>query len=303
MNAVLCCTYNGEKYLLEQLNSILDQLIIPNYIFIFDFNSTDDTLNIIKKFDFGSKTEKIIRHLHFTPGPSQSFFTIIDFVYNYYPQINNYFLCDQDDVWKPNKISSFLKYPLPPDCSHYLITSNVSLIDSHGNIINQNRLKESIYYKDNFDYIGSASILANPFPGMSMMISRATAKKYLQYQNKNMMHDWNIFIITIFSNGKLFFINESLVLYRQHSSNYIGSSSHSTFTKRLFLLNSHYRTIHRQFDYFKSIFNIKYKFISINFMKQLLLCSYLSKISKLYFLILIILGLFISKKSCSIHYN
>jgi hypothetical protein len=183
------------------------------------------------------------------------------------------------------------------------MVSNVSLIDSCGNILCQNRLNDSIYYNDNFEHVGCASVLANPFPGISMMISRVTAKKYLQYQNDNLMHDWNIFIITILTNGNLYFINESLVLYRQHSSNFIGSSSCKSFTKRLFTLNSHYRTIIAQYNYFRSTFNIEYNFISIKFMKQLIFCSYLSKISKLYFLFLVIFGFFDFKQNNLIHYH
>ena len=106
INAVLCCTFNGEKHLVSQFKSILGQIVLPDYIFIFDFNSTDDTLNIINNFDFGFNIKKIVRHFNFTPGPSLSFFKIIDFVYNNYAHVNNYFLVTK------MIFGSLTKYPL-----------------------------------------------------------------------------------------------------------------------------------------------------------------------------------------------
>ena len=172
---------------------------------------------------------------------------------------------------------------MPIDCENYLIASNVSLIDSCGNLLIRNRLKDSLFYNDNFLYVGTTSILANPFPGMSMMISRKTAKNYIDFQNNGIMHDWNIFIITILTRGSLFFIRESLVLYRQHSSNYIGSSSSINLTKRLVLVKSHYSSLLNQFNYFKS--NLILNIVSAQYLfKRNHTLFFFIKISKLYFL-------------------
>lgn len=108
MITVCIATFNGEKYIREQLNSILFQLSLQDEVIVSDDGSTDNTISIIKSFN-----DKRIK--------------IIDGVYRHSPTLNfenalkeakgDYiFLADQDDVWKDDKVKICLKWLQHYDC-------------------------------------------------------------------------------------------------------------------------------------------------------------------------------------------
>lgn len=99
MISVCLATYNGQQYILEQLQTILPQLSEDDEIIISDDNSTDNTVNLIKSINdnrikiFINKSGKRIYTKNFENAINHS---LGDFI----------FLCDQDDVWMPNKVES-----------------------------------------------------------------------------------------------------------------------------------------------------------------------------------------------------
>ena len=103
--SVAICTYNGEKYIAEQLDSIINQTIKPNQIVISDDNSSDNTITIIEEKLSGSGVDYLININRPGLGITLNFdksFTLCtgDII----------FPCDQDNVWEPVFIESFLQY-------------------------------------------------------------------------------------------------------------------------------------------------------------------------------------------------
>ncbi len=219
--SVVIATYNGEKYIEEQLKSIILQTVKPDEIVICDDHSKDETIKIINALL--SKTQmdyKIIRHKN-NLGVVKSFKDALlassgDLV----------FLCDQDDVWKKEKIEKFIKiFKDNDDC--ILVFSNASVTDdklcSKGT-----SLWESIHFNPegmrNFTksaYI-SELLKRNIFTGMCMAFKRELIDAETSFST-NMLHDEFLGWRALFK-GKIVPINEQLVYYRQHSKNVVGNS-------------------------------------------------------------------------------
>ena len=95
---VLMSTYNGEKYIKEQLDSILSQVGVELSVLIRDDGSSDSTLSIIK--DYAEQNKNIKYYVGENIKPAQSF---IDLIFNS-PDADYYALSDQDDVWDKDKL-------------------------------------------------------------------------------------------------------------------------------------------------------------------------------------------------------
>lgn len=107
-SAILLATYNGEKYLAEQLNSLLTQTYNDFVVYIHDDNSTDNTISIIDQFCL--KYPKKFKHLKYESnhGPIANFMSLVDYA-NKTIDSKYFCFCDQDDVWLPNKIDEEIK--------------------------------------------------------------------------------------------------------------------------------------------------------------------------------------------------
>ena len=128
--SVALATYNGEKYISEQLNSILPQLGPEDEIIISDDGSSDRTLEIVA--GFCSAQIKVLKN----PGKG-----VISNVENAIKHTSGdiIFLCDQDDVWLPDKVSVTKKY---------LLESDVKLVVSDAIVVDENlKVLEDSFFK------------------------------------------------------------------------------------------------------------------------------------------------------------
>ncbi len=99
--SIALCTYNGESYLLEQLQSILHQVRPPDELVVFDDASTDQTVGLLRDFAARQRTFPVRIHVNpRTVGPSMNFQQAIAAC-----QGTIISLCDQDDVWLPDKLA------------------------------------------------------------------------------------------------------------------------------------------------------------------------------------------------------
>ena len=130
--SVALCTYNGEKFLKEQLDSILNQTVKVDEIVVCDDGSTDATVSILNSYKeaFPSifrvyQNEKNLRSV-------KNFEKAISLCEN-----EIIFLCDQDDVWKPEKVSVFLeKFRENTDVD--VFASNAEIVDENDSVIDKN---------------------------------------------------------------------------------------------------------------------------------------------------------------------
>lgn len=210
---VLMSTYNGEKYLREQLESLLTQELLPTKILIRDDGSKDSTLDILK--EYGDKHDFIEYYQGNNIGPAKSFFELINKAEGY----DYYSLCDQDDVWLKDKLKVGVetlkkeKNDIP-----LLYCSKVSFTDANLNIIKANISK--LYNYTDFAH----SLLYQTAPGCTMIFNSKAREKIIKYDmNKEycIIHDSIIHkVCTLF--GKMILDETPHMFYRQHGDNTIG---------------------------------------------------------------------------------
>lgn len=200
-------TYNGERFIERQLNSILMQLGEGDEVIISDDSSTDDTLKIIGRFD----------DPRITLYPFQKFRNAI---FNFENAINKssgdiIFLADQDDLWYEKRVEIM---------SNELQKNDLVVCNS--TIINE---KEEIIGGSYFELINSGpglfrNLKSNTYLGCCIAFNRGITKKVLPFPKDIPMHDiWFGFVAGLFYKVK--FIPQKLHGYRKHSDNLTGSSS------------------------------------------------------------------------------
>lgn len=205
MLSVVVATYNGEKYITEQLDSILNQLSKSDEVVISDDGSNDNTLNIIKKY------QKNNPNIILLDGPRQGVIKNFQFgIENCHGDI--IFLADQDDIWLPNKVQRVVSI-FDSDSSISCVLHDVSVVDKSLNVIAPSffELRKS---KKGFVH----NLIKNSFMG-SAMAFRSTAKnKILPIPGDVPMHDQWIGLLC-YVNGRVVFSNDKLGLYRRHGEN------------------------------------------------------------------------------------
>ena len=202
MISVCIATYNGEKYIKEQLDSIINQLEKNDEIIISDDGSSDRTLNIIESYNdsrivlYKNSFKNVVLNFEFAIDKSKG-----DFI----------FLSDQDDIWHKDKVKCFL------DC--FLKNSQVMLLISDFQIIDQNGKQiDGIYTKNEFSSSLVKNVIVNNFIGCAMAFTSSTKNVIMPFPNNIAMHDWWIGTCSKLY-GEVKFIDKKLHSYRRHSSN------------------------------------------------------------------------------------
>ncbi len=218
---VLLSTYNGEIYIREQLDSILNQKGVSVHIIIRDDGSTDNTICIIKEYrkKYGDSVIHIIEGNNL--GFAQSYYELVKFSGDY-----NYFsFCDQDDVWDNDKLLIGIENLKKIKCQETPNTyfCNCQLVDEKLNPLG--KMYENLQLTNR--KIGS--LLENRAAGCTMIFNKIARNMFLRGNfDKILYHDHWIFVICSYL-GTVIYDNNTHILYRQHSNNQIGSKP--TFKK------------------------------------------------------------------------
>lgn len=206
--SVVIATYNGERFLQEQLESIISQTYTPIEIIAIDDCSTDNTFSILNRY--------AAQHPHFTLiRNEQNLGYQKNFEKGFALAKGDYIApSDQDDIWLPNKIETLVN-----NIGHHAIAyCNSAFINSESE--SMDKTMNDIKILANFDnpimYVTGASA-----PGHAMLITRQLALDAMPYPTL-VSHDyWLAFVATF--NSSLKFIDEVLVLYRRHDTNVFGA--------------------------------------------------------------------------------
>ena len=215
---ILLATYNGGKFLREQLNSILNQEYKLWELLIHDDGSKDNTISIIKEYqiNYPKKIRLLIDKKIFSSA-SKNFFHLIQ---NRSREANLYCFCDQDDIWHKSKLKLIIeRYNPQQEEKPLLIHSDLSLIDNSGKVLEKSHNKLINYQKEFITR--NTAYYYNPVPGCAMSINSALADK-ISYSKYMVMHDWWILLSAMHENATVIYINFPLVAYRQHSGNICG---------------------------------------------------------------------------------
>ena len=202
MISVCIATYNGEKYIKEQLSSILNQLSEKDEIIISDDSSTDKTVEIIESFQ--DKRIKILKNNKFRQ-PNLNFEKALK-----YSKGDIIFLSDQDDVWVENKVEIILNQLKKYD----LIVSDAFITNEKLNITN-----ESLFSEINSNRGILKNIIKNTYYGCCITFKRKVLKKALPFpKTREIGHDLWLGIIAD-RYFKVKFLKEKLIYFRRHENN------------------------------------------------------------------------------------
>lgn len=206
--------FNGEKYICEQLDSILKNLSDEDEIVISDDGSTDNTVNIIR--EYMNKDSRI----HLISGPKQGI------IANFENAIINakgkyIYLCDQDDIWTSDKIEKV---------SGCFEKHKCTCVVHDARVVDENM---AVTIPSFFKYRNSApgivhNLIKNSYIGCCMAFDRALLDKILPIPENINMHDqWIGSISDKF--GKTVFLDQVLLSYRRHGGNASGMKHYPLF--------------------------------------------------------------------------
>tara|TARA_B100001250_G_scaffold213982_1_gene183544 strand:- start:25530 stop:26348 length:819 start_codon:yes stop_codon:yes gene_type:complete len=225
---ILLATYNGEKYLNEQIDSLLKQTYKYWVLWVHDDNSTDNTVSILKEYR-KQYTDKIkLLDDSFSAGGAKENFTYllnnIDHNYDYI------MFCDQDDIWFEDRIEIFVNRMKGIECDNQftpvLIHSDLTLVDESLSLISDSFFK---YQKINPEWSKEfeLSLVQNSVTGCAMMINKQAKVISLPIGRNAIMHDWWILLKILQKDGIVEYLDVTTIFYRQHSLNDIGARGFS----------------------------------------------------------------------------
>lgn len=225
MISVCMPTYNGEKFIRSQLESILFQLEHDDEIVISDDSSTDKTVEIIKSFNDS--------RIHLLEN--NSFHSPIYNLENALKQAKGdyIFLSDQDDEWITGKVQICMEELKKND----LVIHNANVVDANGDEITDS------FFKINHTRSGKIyNLLKNGYLGCCMCFSKKLLNSLLPFPKNLPMHDIYIGNYAAFNGYKVKFIKNKLIHYRRHGCNASITSEKShrkillRLSERLFVL-------------------------------------------------------------------
>jgi glycosyltransferase involved in cell wall biosynthesis len=213
MISVCIATYNGEKYIKEQLDSILSQLGENDEVLVSDDSSQDATLVVIEKImDKRIKVFKL--NSADNSGGSGVFEKMKRIRLNFANALQHakgdvIFLSDQDDVWKENKVNRMLELLKLSDC----VVHDCTVVDNAMNVLFDSYLA---YRNPRHSLIGT--FIKPPFMGCCMAFNRKVLERALPFSTRPIEHDTWIGLCA-FKIGKVSIVNDNLLYYRRHSFN------------------------------------------------------------------------------------
>ena len=239
---ILMATYNGEKFLSEQLDSIIAQNYTEWRLIIRDDCSQDRTVSILKRYQkkYSGKI-KLISSKHPSGSAMNNFFKLLDYAKNDYIMFS-----DQDDVWKEDKIQTTLSKMNEMEkqfgtATPLLVHTDLSVVDENLTTINPSlfKMQDMDYKRDKLNNLLATNIVT----GCTMLFNRPLLNLLTQKPKQAVMHDMWIALVAI-AFGKIGFVTEPTILYRQHGKNANGVKNVNSFSY-----------ISREIEHFRNIKN------------------------------------------------
>lgn len=213
--SVALCTFNGEKYLRKQLDSILEQTVAVDEIVVCDDLSTDATLSTLNQY---KETFPNIFKIHANEKNLRS-------VKNFEKAISLceneiVFLCDQDDMWIPEKVEVILnQFKISPELQ--VIATNAFIINDDEDMLNVStiydipskttkEMKEILFFHQNF------------CTGATIAMRKEFADDLMPFPPENLFHHDEWIALKASLKNQLLFLNDRLIKYRIHQNQLVG---------------------------------------------------------------------------------
>jgi glycosyltransferase involved in cell wall biosynthesis len=222
---VLLATYNGARYLQQQLESLFNQMHVAINLFVSDDGSSDNTIEIIQN---NSSHFKSLVFLNESPrkGPAANFIYLMK---NFKGDAKYIALMDQDDIWHPNHLFSSVK-------ELEKFGENATLTFSSCTEFEEEHHKTKLWPHKSFNLDKHFIYFENPSRGCTMVLNRR-AMELVRNHNplKIIMHDWWLLIL-INELGNVNHIQTPNISYRIHSNNHTGRNSNLSRILQIFIL-------------------------------------------------------------------
>lgn len=256
--SVVMTTYNGIKYISEQLDSIRTQTLMPDEVIIADDVSSDGTYELCKEYirRYGLEGWKVYRNEK-NLGPAENFKNAIMQAQGKY-----IFTADQDDIWMTDKLESMVSVMEKRPEINLLLSNYIPVKDGE-------KLKAHLKYIDRND--GSVMRLKlkgawfNPVrPGCTFCFRRELADKFKVMDAADSLHDsmlWNYAVIT----DSLYLLNRQLIYFRRHEGN-----ATKVFNRTIPTIQDRINDIEREINYYRKFLDAS-EGLGINAQNQKLL--------------------------------
>jgi glycosyltransferase involved in cell wall biosynthesis len=232
---VLLPVYNGAAFLQAQLDSILAQTYEPVHIICRDDGSKDASLEILSRAQQEAPERiSIVKDTFGNLGASKSFALLLQHALNVptsaagseSPQTPYVALCDQDDIWHPDKLSVCAAELALLEAAHpgkpALVHSDLQVVAEDGSTIAPSMARYQGLRTQ--DQAFNAQLLSNTLTGCTSLFNRQLIEKSLPIPAGAIMHDWWLSLVAS-AFGVRTYIDKPLIDYRQHASNAIGAKA------------------------------------------------------------------------------
>lgn len=211
--AILMSTYNGEAYLVDQINSILNQNYQNIHLFVRDDGSTDNTMRILEEF-IGNPKISVIQSGD-NLGYKNSFLMLLKTVVDLKKNYQYFSFSDQDDVWLKDKILVSIKKLEKNDLPYRIYFSGLTFVDAR---LNKLKIKDDSNTRTTFP----AEMVRHSVSGATSVFSRDIAElavKYKEVQRLPGGHDEFIFRLNAALEGHFFADKSNYIKFRRHDDN------------------------------------------------------------------------------------
>ena len=222
---ILLATYNGERYVKEQVESIQNQDFKDWTLIVRDDGSTDKTVSCITELAALDKRITMLNDQLGNLGVVKNFNQLIESALQY--KADYVFFADQDDIWKPSKVSKQLAFMknLENKSSNapILIHTNLEVVNSKLDRIHSSFMTyQGIQHEDMNPM--EVLMVQNFVTGCTVLVNRQLLVFAYPIPKSALMHDWWLALCSV-AIGKLMYMPEALTLYRQHERNTVGAKS------------------------------------------------------------------------------
>ena len=202
--SIALCTYNGEEFIRQQLNSLLNQTYTNIEIIAVDDFSIDNTVAILEEYAASDRRLNIFTNEH-NLGYTNNFEKALNLCNG-----DLIAICDQDDIWHPDK----LKIQSEAMSGHELLYHDSEFIDESGKSMNLKISDKFNFYRGNEPAV---FLYLNCVSGHSVLIKKSLLKSAMPFPKLFHYDQWLAYVATC--NGSIDYVDQCLVQYRQHKHN------------------------------------------------------------------------------------